>query len=121
MSQHLDRAIHVGYSPSCDIKWKPEYMDVGKFYPVYGYENGTLKLKPKPGAASNAPAVTGEAFYFHVIGNGCRPCRLISSNAVVVLDSEIGAGSDEKKLWETIAAYRGGAPAAGRPADDPGF
>lgn len=119
MSQHLDRAIHVGYSPSCDLKWKPEYMDVGRFYPVYGYENGSLKLRPKAGQPEGSGG-TGEAFYFHVIGKGFRPCRLISSNAVVVLDSEIGAGSDEAKLWEAIKAFHGGKSAAG-PENDPGF
>lgn len=78
MSTHVcSRAIYVAYSPSEDPKWRPEDMKAKTWYAVWGYENGMVKYKD--GGA-------GEAFYFHFIGEGARPCRLLQGNAVIALD-----------------------------------
>ena len=117
MSEHICRPVHVGYSPSCDRKWKPEGMSLEKLYPVFAYENGVLRLRGKDGKPDGT---TAEAFYFHFAGDGGRPCRLISSNAVVVLDSDGVVGSDERRFWDEIKKTAGGSgPAVS--GDEPGF
>lgn len=78
MSMHIsNRPLFVAYSPSQDPKWRPEDMGINKWYPVFGYENGNIKL---------SDGKRGEAFFFHFIGEGSRPCRLIQGNAVLALD-----------------------------------
>lgn len=78
MATHIaNRTIFVAFSPSEDPKWRPDDMEPRKWYQVYGYENGTIKYRDGD---------KGEAFFFHFIGEGCRPCRLIHGNAVVALD-----------------------------------
>jgi len=46
------------------------------WYRVFGYENGTVKYRD--GGA-------GDAFFFHFVGEGRRPARLIQGNAVLSL------------------------------------
>lgn len=110
MSIHLNREIRIAYSPYCDLKWRPEFMLPEKFYPVYAYENGVLKRHD---------GTTGEAFYFHFAGEGGRPCRLIHSNAVIVLESEFGVASERDIMDKVIDESEKTKSAA--PADDPGF
>lgn len=122
MSKHICRDVLIGYSPACDRKWCPEFMKPGKLYPVYGYENGSLKLKD---------GGQGEAFYYLFAGEGFRPCRLIESNAIIVpvtdqpsplVVAEV-AGVVVSDVRNAIEKAQAAASAASKAAagDDPGF
>ena len=75
-------------------------MKSKKWYPVFGYENGHVKYKD--GGA-------GDAFFFHFVGEGARPCRLIQGNAVVALDSIPAVFPEHGQRKETDSEFNPGA------------
>lgn len=106
------RPLLVGYNAQADRKWMPEGMFAAKLYPVFGVEDGKLTRQDK---------TTGEATYFHFVGEGHKPCRLIQSNAVLVcvgddewagLVREDGAGLWVHFMLHDAKAASGAAPAA---------
>jgi len=111
MSLHLNRSVWVGYNPAVDRKWLPIGMSPSRFYPVFAYENGTLKMKD---------GTVGEAVYFHFIGDANVPCRLIRGSAVLVLDADAPASSDQNvALWKLITAALTAAASAASKDDFP--
>lgn len=106
MSLHLKESIYVAYSPFVDPKWKPEFLQLRKFYRCYAYENGSIKLKD---------GGTSEAVYFHVAGENGRPCRLISSNVIVIESAEYEKYENEEILWKKIESSAGVQSAGDRP------
>lgn len=77
-------------------------MSLGKLYVVYAYENGIL---------NRADGSKGEAVYFHFVGDGYRPARLIQSNAIVIPDDV--EGTDLEIVQEIENKLRAGSPPAG--------
>jgi len=114
MSLHLRRDILIAYSPSADAKWKPENMELGRFYPVFAYENGTLK---------RSDGAIGEATYYHFVGDGNRPSRLIQSSAVLMLDNNTIPALSEADYDFIFAGisreHNKGSATVGK--DEPGF
>lgn len=106
MSLHLKESIYVAYSPFVDPKWKPEFLQLRKFYFCYAYENGSIKLKD---------GGTSEAVYFHVAGENGRPCRLISSNVIVIEADEYRNYASETDLWKKIESSAGIGAASDKP------
>lgn len=75
MSVHIFAAeLYVAFSQRSDRKYLPDGMEIGSWYRVIGYENGTVKRQD---------GTKGEALYFHFVGPEKRPYRLIQSNVLL--------------------------------------
>lgn len=69
--------VSVEYDPSVDKKYLPHKMIVGKKYLVIAYENG--KVKRNDGS-------TGDAFFYHFVGDDGKPCRVLNANCILTYE-----------------------------------